>query len=125
MSIDAAVARLQRSAELLKKESRWNSAAFEEWQAAQQELMKTLRTTIEGLGPPFDTLLVLDQYERDNLVAHLGLVHEGWFPGNTGDWCGQIRWKISPNGYDPKKHQPNETPDQQIKSVRAWRPREK
>jgi hypothetical protein len=69
-------------------------------------------------------MLVLDEYERDNLVAHLGLVHEGWFPGNTGDWCGQIRWKIDPAGYGSDRHRPNETPERQIEAVQHWKPRQ-
>lgn len=103
MSVDAAIERYRQAvtAKTAEDGGDWQ-AALAALRQAEHDLIATLRGAIEGLGPPFASVLVLDQYERDNLVAHLGLVHEGWFPGNTGDWCGQIRWKIDPAGYSPQ-----------------------
>jgi hypothetical protein len=93
MSVDAAIDHYRQAVAPLK-----DVETVKDWQAvlaaareAERELIHALRGAIEGLGPPFAKVLVLDEYERDNLVAHLGLVHEGRFPGNTGDWCGQIQ----------------------------------
>jgi hypothetical protein len=125
MSVDAAIARVRKAEWILKCEPGADKhAALMQLVEARHELIHALHSAIEGLGPPFARVLVLDEYERDNLVAHLGLVHEGWFPGNTGDWCGQIRWKIDPAGYGPDRHWPNETPERQIDALRYWKPRE-
>ena len=64
--------------------------------------------------------LTLDRYERDNLVTLLHLVYQCKFPGNNGDWVGQILWKLSKNGYDPAIHKPNLTPEQQIEALKYW-----
>jgi hypothetical protein len=125
VSVDAAIDRYRQAAAAIKTvetDEAWH-AALAALGKAERELILALRSTIEELGSSFASVLVLNRYERDNLVAHLGLVQEGWFPGNSGDWCGQIRWKIDPAGYDPDRHRPNETPEQQIEAVKHWRPR--
>lgn len=126
MSVDVAVERYRQAvvaSKLVEVGGDWQ-AALAAVRQAEHDLILTLRGAIEGLGPSFAQVLVLDAYERDNLVAHLGLVHEGWFPGNTGDWCGQIRWKIDPAGYSPDRHKPNETPERQAEAVAHWKPRQ-
>ena len=55
------------------------------------------------------TTLILDRYQRDNLLALLHLVYrmrEG--AGlNTGDWCGEIYWMLARGGFDKNVHRPN------------------
>ena len=126
MSVDAAIDRYRQAVAGLD-----SVEGVKDWQTvlaaareAESALIRELRSAVEGLGPPFARVLVLDEYERDNLVAHLGLVHDGWFPGCTGDWCGQVRWKIDPEGYSPDRHRPNEAPERQIEAVRHWKPRQ-
>ncbi len=125
MSVDAAIERYRQAVAVLKPVETakdWH-AVLAASEKAERELIHALHEAIKDLGHPFAEILVLDAYERDNLVAHLGLVQEGWFPGNTGDWCGQIRWKIDPEGYSQDRHKPNATPEQQIEAVRHWKPR--
>lgn len=67
--------------------------------------------------------LELNKYERDNLIALLKIVRSGKAgPLDTGDWCGQIYFKLAGRGgFDPDEHVPNIPPDIQIDMVeRAW-----
>lgn len=66
--------------------------------------------------------LVLDEYERSNLVALMHMVYTGALgPLNTGDWCGQIYWKLTNGkGFDPEIHNPNLPIDMQLDDVRAY-----
>ena len=68
------------------------------------------------------TTLELDRYERDNLIALLKVIYGGYVgPLDTGDWCGQIYWKLTDGkGFDPSRHAPNLSPEHQIKSVHQF-----
>ena len=73
------------------------------------------------------TTLQLDDYERDNLLALLHLIYRGDTSGGpplgilgTGDWAGQIYWKLAEHGFDPAIHTPNALPEQQIADLKAW-----
>ena len=68
--------------------------------------------------------LELDDYERDNLLALLNLIYPYTADGvrclDTGDWVGQIYWKLAPRGFDPAIHKPNAKREDMIASLREW-----
>lgn len=69
-----------------------------------------------------ETVLVLSKYERDNLVALLRCINgEPFGPGvlANGDWAGQIYHRLAPHGYNANDHNPNQTPDAMVRSLRA------
>ncbi len=73
--------------------------------------------------PPGTTLLILDKYERDNLLALLHLIYQ--VPGgpnglSTGDWSGQLYWKLADRGFDPELHSPNVSPTDQLARLKQW-----
>jgi hypothetical protein len=61
---------------------------------------------------PDEITLTLDTYERDNLLALLHAIFRlSALPtANTGDWLGQIYWKLAPRGFNPAVHKPNVSP---------------
>lgn len=67
-------------------------------------------------------VLRMDNYERDNLIALLHLIYNmtGGPPLATGDWAGQLYWKLDPEGYNIKKHHPNISPSSQLKALKDW-----
>lgn len=56
-------------------------------------------------------VLELDKYEADNLAWALREImrRERLNVLNTGDWVGQILWKLWPDGDVPEGHAPNGT----------------
>lgn len=74
-------------------------------------------------NPNEDTTLVLDKYERDNLLAllHLCYCQPDGPPLGTGDWIGQIYWRLAPQGLDlVHSHNPNMDPADQLRNLLAW-----
>lgn len=73
---------------------------------------------------PESTVLVLDRYERDNLLALLKLIYatggEGPSCLATGDWAGQLYWKIAERGFDPAIHKPNWPPEKMLDALLVW-----
>jgi hypothetical protein len=69
------------------------------------------------------TVFVLDRYERDNLIALLRLIY-GQEGGPsclaTGDWAGQLYWKLAADGFDPAIHKPNVSPEQMLAMLLGW-----
>jgi len=63
------------------------------------------------MTPPKQYTLTLDKYERDNLIWALDLImrdrRANFF--NTGDWSGQILWKLVPkfDDYGDPDYRPN------------------
>jgi hypothetical protein len=62
----------------------------------------------------------LDEYERDNLLALLHMIYRGDGRGplsclSTGDWAGQIYWKLDPKGFDETRHAPNVSIKEQLR----------
>lgn len=71
---------------------------------------------------PHKFILEMDRYERDNLLALLHLIYAqaGGPPLGTGDWAGQLYWKLAEHGFDPHAHSPNASPVEQLKRLQQW-----
>jgi len=76
--------------------------------------------------------LHLDKYERDNLLMLIKVIMNNKVPPfglmNTGDWIGQIRWKLAdtnqPN--DDKEHLRSNMNEERLReAVGHWLRREK
>jgi hypothetical protein len=97
-------------------------------QKAYQEQYDTAMAACKAMmavAAPTSIVMVLDHYERDNLLALLDLVYCGQGGGgcplgflDTGDWTGQIYWKLDQCGFDPSIHKPNASPIEQAKRFR-------
>ncbi len=77
------------------------------------------RTIVASSVETDSTTLVLDRYERDNLLALLHLINGGG-PSSclaTGDWAGQIYWKLAERGFDPAVHTPNQSPAEMLEAL--------
>jgi hypothetical protein len=67
--------------------------------------------------------LPLNKYERDNLACLFTALHAGGYCG-SGDWFGQILWKLCPSKpygepiTPPEDANPNMTPEQELESLR-------
>lgn len=68
--------------------------------------------------------ITLNGYERANLLWYIGLIGYQGDPlepfsfCNTGDWVGQIWWKV--NGETPPEHKPNRSRFELEKQVAQW-----
>jgi hypothetical protein len=69
-----------------------------------------------------DTVLRLNSYQRDNLLALLLVLNETRLPVNTGDWFGELAWMLSPQGFstDPATLRANVPHDEWCARVREW-----
>lgn len=81
------------------------------------------RLDVERLKPDGDRALNLDKYERDNLLSLLHLIYrhpEGPFCLATGDWIGQLYWRLAEKGFQPELHTPNEYPEELLVMLLNW-----
>lgn len=85
--------------------------------------VKLAARSVRTVVSPESTVLVLDRYERDNLIALLRLIY-GQEGGPTclatGDWAGQIYWKLAERGFDPAIHKPNQSPEAMLEALLQW-----
>lgn len=66
-----------------------------------------LQFAVNNRNTPTEALM-LSKYERDNLLCLIILVAGNYIPGtNTGDWVGQLLYKLSPNGKLTEGDRPN------------------
>lgn len=65
----------------------------------------------------------LDRYERDNLLALLHMIYRGHGGPlsslSTGDWAGQIYWKLDRLGFHEERHTPNISIAQQLEMLKT------
>lgn len=72
------------------------------WKTMYEEKCKELDEFRNARGPTSWTLS-LDRYQRDNLLWLLLIIWDGNFSSlNTGDWVGEIPYKLVPPGDEPR-----------------------
>ena len=89
--------------------------------ANEMEVYPGDRILIVGAHDPYH--LPLDKYERDNLACLFAALHAGGYCG-SGDWFGQILWKLCPSKpygepiTPPDDARPNVSVEQELENLR-------